>query len=237
LLRELTFGSQLSSYAECPRCGEKLEFEYPVRSLLSSSPAAEPEGQTGATGSPMGIRDTQVVYEVQTDCVTQTPETGSYMVHFRLPDSFDLAAISGSRDADDARRLLLERCVMDVTRTGDAVDTDARRASGEAQSPIRETHNSIAISDIPGEIIAQLAEQIGRADPDADISLDLSCPACEHRWQIAFDIVTFFWAEINSLAKRLLREVHTLARAYGWREADILAMSAARRQAYLEMVL
>ena len=43
-------------------------------------------------------------------------------------------------------------------------------------------------------------------------------------------------AELATQAKRLLREVHFLARAYGWREADILAMSARRRQAYLEMV-
>jgi hypothetical protein len=33
-----------------------------------------------------------------------------------------------------------------------------------------------------------------------------------------------------------LREVHTLAWAYGWREADILAMSPARRQFYIELV-
>jgi hypothetical protein len=51
-----------------------------------------------------------------------------------------------------------------------------------------------------------------------------------------FDIGAFLWEEIAAQARRLLREVHTLARAYGWREADILVMSAARRQAYLEMV-
>jgi hypothetical protein len=30
-------------------------------------------------------------------------------------------------------------------------------------------------------------------------------------------------------------EVDALARAYGWREADILALSPARRAAYLEL--
>jgi hypothetical protein len=33
-----------------------------------------------------------------------------------------------------------------------------------------------------------------------------------------------------------MRQVHTLALAYGWREIDILAMSSWRRQAYLEML-
>ncbi|HEX2516118.1 MAG TPA: phage baseplate protein, partial [Chloroflexota bacterium] len=37
-------------------------------------------------------------------------------------------------------------------------------------------------------------------------------------------------------ARRLLREVHTLARAYGWREAEILALPGRRRQTYLDLV-
>jgi hypothetical protein len=53
---------------------------------------------------------------------------------------------------------------------------------------------------------------------------------------VLFDIVSFFWTELSAQAKRLLREVHTLARGYGWREADILAMSARRRQLYLDLV-
>jgi hypothetical protein len=73
-------------------------------------------------------------------------------------------------------------------------------------------------------------------DPQAEVLLDLNCPACGHGWQALFDVVAFFWAELAAQAKRLLREVHTLARAYGWREADILGMSARRRQFYLEMV-
>jgi hypothetical protein len=64
----------------------------------------------------------------------------------------------------------------------------------------------------------------------------LMCPQCSHRWLATFDIVSYFWSEINAWAYRILREVHTLAAAYGWREADILAMSSRRRQVYLEMV-
>ena len=42
--------------------------------------------------------------------------------------------------------------------------------------------------------------------------------------------------EIHAWAKRTLREVHTLASAYGWSEREILSMSAVRRALYLEMV-
>ena len=44
-----------------------------------------------------------------------------------------------------------------------------------------------------------------------------------------------FWAEIDAWARRILREVNILARAYGWRESDILALGAVRRQIYLTM--
>jgi len=41
--------------------------------------------------------------------------------------------------------------------------------------------------------------------------------------------------EIRAEAARLMHEVDLLARTYGWRESDILDLSAARRRAYVEM--
>jgi hypothetical protein len=67
-------------------------------------------------------------------------------------------------------------------------------------------------------------------------SLSLSCPACSSGWELGLDIVNFFWREIQAGARRLLLEVDALARAYGWGESEILGMSSARRQLYLEMV-
>ena len=45
----------------------------------------------------------------------------------------------------------------------------------------------------------------------------------------------YLWKEVLIEARRLLREVNALARTYHWREADILALSPRRRQAYLEL--
>ena len=82
----------------------------------------------------------------------------------------------------------------------------------------------------------KIIDQMALADPQADVQLNLSCPACNHHWQSVFDIVSFFWSEIHAWAQRTLREIHALASAYGWREADILALSPRRRQLYLEMI-
>jgi hypothetical protein len=82
------------------------------------------------------------------------------------------------------------------------------------------------------EDVARMAE----ADPQADVQIDADCPACEHRWREPFDIASYLWTEIAVLARRLLLEVHELASAYGWSEHEILELSSARRNAYLEMV-
>jgi hypothetical protein len=42
--------------------------------------------------------------------------------------------------------------------------------------------------------------------------------------------------EVDRHARQVLREVDQLARAYGWREPDILALSRDRRRAYLGLV-
>jgi hypothetical protein len=83
--------------------------------------------------------------------------------------------------------------------------------------------------------ISMVADKMSSADPMAEIHLALNCPSCEHRWEAPFDIVAFLWREISAAARRLLREVHTLASAYGWTETEILALSPARRRIYLEM--
>lgn len=83
-------------------------------------------------------------------------------------------------------------------------------------------------------------EDIGRAmalaDPHAEIRLPLQCPACGHEWEETFDIASFIWEEIEARARRLLFDVHTLASAYGWSEAEILSLGGRRRALYLEMV-
>jgi hypothetical protein len=90
--------------------------------------------------------------------------------------------------------------------------------------------------DLPEEAQDDLADAICALDPQAQIELALRCPACEHDWLELLDIASFLWTEVGSLARRLLGDVHVLALSYGWREADILAMSAARRRHYLDLV-
>jgi hypothetical protein len=90
--------------------------------------------------------------------------------------------------------------------------------------------------ELPVEVVDELMVRMAEADPQADVQLAMACPACEHEWLAMFDIESFFWTEIEAWVYRTLRQVHTLASAYGWHEAEILAMSAWRRERYLEMM-
>ncbi|MFF3328200.1 hypothetical protein ACFYWX_01345 [Streptomyces sp. NPDC002888] len=88
----------------------------------------------------------------------------------------------------------------------------------------------------PTAPVGAVAEAWLAADPLLDPRIDLDCPDCEHTWEETFDIVGFLWAELDTWGRRTLQEVHDLARAYGWSEADTLALSPWRRQCYLGLV-
>jgi hypothetical protein len=85
------------------------------------------------------------------------------------------------------------------------------------------------------EQIEEIGEAMALADPLAEIRLALDCSECGYRWDEVLDIASFLWIEIEARARRLLREVHVLAAAYGWDEREILLLSEPRRQLYLEM--
>lgn len=135
-------------------------------------------------------------------------------VKFRLPNSLDLDAALSQTSVDDVRELLFQRCVLSVVRNGE----------------------DLPVHLWPAHVSDAVVSGMAEADPQADLQLVCTCPRCGKNWSVAFDIAAFLWTEITAWAKRTLGQVHILASAYGWREAEVLALSSARRQMYLEMI-
>lgn len=163
----------------------------------------------------MSFQVSDVRVEVEDEPAESWPlEVAGYELRCRAPNSLDLIAVTGRRDKAEARRQLLERCLSNIAREG---------------APV-------AVAQLPDEVIGVVVERIAQADAQADMRLALSCPQCGHQWQSSFDIGPFFWSEIHVWAQRVLRETHTLASTYGWREIDILMMSPWRRQFYLNCI-
>jgi hypothetical protein len=142
-------------------------------------------------------------------------------VSFRLPNSLDLASIETIVDVNDARDQLLRRCVQ--VAVCEKADSD----DGEVVKDV---------SGLPITLADTIIEHMAQADPQADTRLALNCPNCNHEWSATFDIATYLTKEVQDWVKHILREIHNLARAYSWREADILAMSPTRRRAYMELL-
>ena len=130
-------------------------------------------------------------------------EHGDLELRLRPPSTMDAMRAAAMPSRAAARALLLECCVS---------------GTGEP---------------LPDGLIARVEARLEEIDPLADIRLDVQCPACGHRDDAPFDVGAYLWAEIDARARMLLRDVDTLARTYGWAEADILAMDPRRRQAYL----
>jgi hypothetical protein len=149
--------------------------------------------------------------EEQPERLSLTAE--GFEVQVRLPNSHDLAAAARAPDGEAARATLLRRCLL------------LARRDGVAAGPEK----------LPPGVAEAIARAMEAADPQANVQLILSCPACLQRGTADFDIGAFFWTEVDAEAERLLRDVAALARAYGWREADVLALSPRRRQLYLEL--
>lgn len=170
--------------------------------------------------SDLRVEPTPSLVKNSTDTVMSLTMEG-YKVDFRLPNSIDLASIETCIDPDHAREQLLHQCIQSVTRLIAGNDEEETLNNGY---------------QLPASLTDAIARRMAEADPQADTQLALTCPDCSYSWSATFDIVAYLMEEIHRWAKHMLREIHNLARAYGWREADILAMTPTRRQAYLELL-
>lgn len=78
---------------------------------------------------------------------------------------------------------------------------------------------------------------LDEAYPLLNIMIAMECDACGIGFARRFDPVPLLWAQVGARAKSALATVDCLARAYGWSEAEIFALSPVRRRLYREMAV
>jgi hypothetical protein len=144
-----------------------------------------------------------------------TLRRGGWEVVFRMPTATDLAAVTGLGDTQQARSQLASACVITAQHHGVAP------APGKA---------------LPETVVAEMAKRMADRDPLGGSRVAFACPACGDNAEPAVDVAWLVTRELCAAADRLADDVHALASAYGWTEAEVLSLSPARRERYLERV-
>jgi hypothetical protein len=154
---------------------------------------------------------------LSTDLLQPTPENRSEIdvlgLRVRAPCLRDVAAVANESEVDRAAQQLLARCILHSAIEPGAIEAGA----------------------LPDGALREVEDALEALDPNADLALDVHCAACGHCGTAQLDAGELLWDEIDAHARASLYEVHVLARAYGWTEAEILGLGAARRAAYLAM--
>lgn len=143
-----------------------------------------------------------------------TLDVDGYELTLRLPAIADLVRAQRGGDLERAQREITAGCVCACVHGGVAVGP----------------------ADLPAAVMERVEQQLGRFDLGAE-AIELTCPDCATRWSATLDVTTLVLAELDAETHRLLTDVHILARAYGWSEAEIAALPPRRRRRYVEMVL
>jgi hypothetical protein len=97
-LRELVFGTELTSVVMCPKCSERLEFS------VNTGEICLPITEEAAEPLKVWHSDLEAL--------------------FRVPNSLDLDSLDPSADVETNRRLLLKQCVLDIQRAGNSMSVD-----------------------------------------------------------------------------------------------------------------
>lgn len=212
----------------------------PLRRGLALLGAARGTTPAAAADVPVGRRDRALfalraaLFGTAVDAVSRCPECET-----EVEVAFDQEELLGRLGQADP-----EACDTVTVREGDrevrvrmptSTDLAAVLDTGDP-APEEALVRRCAPVGEPAPAADVVAEAWAAADPLVDVRLGVGCPGCGLAWEEPFDIVGYLWAELDAWGRRTLLEVHELARAYGWTEAQTLALSPWRRQCYLGLV-
>ena len=136
-------------------------------------------------------------------------------VRFRLHTGGDQEAAARVAVSDEmaAANLLLQACIQPAS-------------SLESPPP----------AELTGSLGEQIAERMKELDPQAEITLHVSCSICGHTFSVLFDAAGYLFKELKADLGTLYREVHMLAYHYHWSLAEILGLGSRARRRFLGMI-
>jgi hypothetical protein len=217
-------------------CWEQGRTRHPLdRALLLHAVAAPELEPESLADLPIGQRNAALLslrgslFGDELKSCVDCPQCGE-----KLEFSLSAGAMSSHSQDIDARELCVDGVRLRLPTTRDLASL---ASEVDQETAARRLLDRLCVDGKKVRDESALMRALDAADPCLDLAIDLTCPACSHRWSAEFDAPGFLWEEIDVRARTLLDEIHVLAATYGWDEAAILRLSDARRQAYLQRVL
>ncbi|HVV51711.1 MAG TPA: hypothetical protein VHG72_19560 [Polyangia bacterium] len=94
------------------------------------------------------------------------------------------------------------------------------------------------VPDRPPAAVDERTQALVEAlDPVLSLELPASCAECGAAQRVDFDLARFFLASLHRERPLLIREVHWIAKAYGWSHQEILGLPRSVRRAYAGLLL
>lgn len=91
--------------------------------------------------------------------------------------------------------------------------------------------------EAPPEAVEAVEAALEAADPALALDLSGTCPECGTTQETPFSIAGFLAAALRRDAAFLRREIHVLARGYGWGLGEILSLTRQERQDFVRLIL
>jgi len=91
-------------------------------------------------------------------------------------------------------------------------------------------------TEVDDVVARALPGLLAERDPQAEVVLSLSCPACQTPFRVLFDTAEYLQSEVAPQRAELYEEVHRLALHYHWSEREIMELPTGKRRLYLRLL-
>ena len=163
--------------------------------------------------------DLQPRYNFELSCLAIPGDERSRRGVLRLPTGRDQSAIAELPDLNPgvANTRLFSRVILEI--------------GGRAKI------DEVFVRSLPMKVRSEITEFLRSNSPGPDLTIDVQCPHCGSNVAYPFDLYNFFFDEWLLNLDRLYQDIHTLAFHYHWSEREILAMTRAKRNRFLSLLV
>ena len=212
-LHQHCFGDSIQAVVTCASCQQRFELGFSLQDLLDEMGrrTREAHRRLCEQGKLEGER---ALSKVTGDGEVAAQWSALYALgdglRFRAPATGDERDLS--EQVDPRQSWIIERCLV-----------------GEAEPGVGHKLEQAQV-----QALEQALDQLA---PILSVELSAECRECHATQTAHFDMAGYFLEALVRERPLVVREIHCLARAYGWNHSEILGLPRSLRQAYVALIV